>query len=495
MSKIDFKIHINHNAYYPGNIVEGVVELSIPKGESVAYNSIRLSLTGKERTRHHVKRRVDGDEVKAEDTERNLFFKEVIVLAGEMSEGGNPSVGRTVNEGLYRYPFAYKLPLDIPASVSKGFDKTDYAEILYQAKAVVIKPDTERHSEKEVKKLAARGLAPKPVRAFKAHRYFHVLRPMPLSQYDDKKTIVRETPFHLKSCGCCDAGNHIQFLEIDRSVVAIDRDNLQVVINLDNLGSKKAVSGLQLKLKQNFTFRCNDYTKSISEDTVSKETFKQPIPAGAKGVLSGICPIPINTIPSFKTFNMTCNYILSVKVLMDGCKDQEQNFPVTIVQSVDDTNTAPRIVYTQNSYHNLIGGGVKEGAYVPPTASTILGFNPVPTDVPRGTPTKAIGAVNEGNLALPSEFWQVVPKESKDRMPHVDGAPVKYETMVWTGGLQQKQLPVYPKSTDVKFKANTHTLPVSVPMQTHTQPSATAAATAPTTTATNNHEPSVFDQQ
>lgn len=493
MSNTSFKIHINHNAFYPGNIVEGVVELNIPKGESVAYNSIRLTLSGKERTRHHVKRHVDGNEVKAEDAERNLFFKEVIVLAGEMSEGGNPSVGRTVNEGLYRYPFAYKLPLDIPASVTKAFDKVDFAEILYQAKAVVIKPDTERLSDKEAKKLAQKGLVAKPVRAFKAHRYFHVLRPMPLSQYNDKKSIVSETPFHLKSCGCCDAGNHIQYLDIDRSVVAIDRDNLQVVINVDNLGSKKGVAGLQLKLRQNFTFRCNDHTKSVSEDTVSKETFKQPIAAGSKGVLSGICPIPMNTIPSFKTFNMTCSYTLSVKVIMDGCKDQEQHFPVTIVQSVDDTNTAPRIVYNQNSYHNLIGGSIKEGAYVPPTASTILGFNPVPTDVPRGTPTKAISAVNEGNLALPSEFWQNVPKESKDRIPHVDGAPVKYETLVWTGGLQQKQLPVYPKSTDVKFKISTPTMPISVPPSA-TRP-ATAAAPAPAPTTSSNNEPSVFDQQ
>ena len=405
------KVHVKNQVFHPTNLVEGVVEVQLKS--QISFNAIRVKFTGKERNRVPVERvNAEGKKYDAFDQERILFFKQVITVAGEMKTGGDSKKLYTAAPGTYFYPFVFELPANLPSSYSHKISGA-FAETLYYVKAYVDG--------------AQQGAAHLRLGGDKQH--LKVIRPMPLSQHNQGGApLLAERPYHLVYCCCCDSGNMLVRFHVQRTEVAADRDNLQIVCEIDNTVGQKPVQKFKAELFHTVTMRSLHHVKTQTK-RVSKLTLNPTFGPGDNGAIAGFIPVPRDMQPTSQGFNCYSTYRCHVELHVPRAGNPTFEFPVQISETSDPTNSVPPIVFSELGYNNFVKAQEVELAYVVPS-KPVHRANVIPDSTPSGA-HKCKSDFTVPVLGLPSPTWQEI-------FPQVDGKPVKpSEAFVWEAGCGQ----------------------------------------------------------
>jgi hypothetical protein len=427
--KVKINTNLRHSVLYPGNVLEGVVELRVDG--YIDFTAVRIKVTGKERV--HIRRERSGpnpDDPPVVENYREscVVYKQLVTLAGAMKTMPGGFSGQ-MPPGVYYYPFAIQLPTNIPPSFSKRVTD-DYAEILYYLKAYV-----------DI-----------PMGRDAVHRaHFTVVRPMPISQHAEMAPVNVDKVFDVTCCCCIDKGKVHAILHMDRTLIAIDRDNLTVCCDIDNSRGQEPVKSLEISLINNLTYKA-DYVTEKNRVVAGKHFLEREIPPGQKARIAGVIPLPRNIVPSLTTFNLQSDYKITIEMNIPWASDPMQEFNVILAQSVDETNYSPRVFWQENKYVRL-GKGQFTGPemYYQPPPQPVYQCVPIPLAPPPNVNMYSYN-ITVPPLGLPSVMWE------QQNMPMVQGqaAVVQPLGIQWQAGYTQTQCAntVPPTVEPIRFDMN-----------------------------------------
>lgn len=412
-SKVRVNTNLRHTVLYPGNVLEGVVELQV--SQPVPFTAVRIKATGKERV--YIRRQSPGvnpdDPPRIEEYRDScVVFKQLITVAGSMKSYPSGS-GGVLPPGQYYYPFAIQLPTNIPPSFSKPV-KDDFAEIVYYLKAYV-----------DI-----------PMGRDAVHRaHFTVVRPMPVSQHMQRAPVSVDRLFNVTFCCCIDKGKVNARMFMDRTLIAIDRDNLTICCDIDNSLGQEPVKSVEISLINNLTYKA-DWVVEKNRVVAGRHFLQKEIPPGQKSQIAGTIPLPRNIVPSLTTFNLESEYTISIELNIPWASDPIQTFNVTVAQSVDDSNFSPPMFWKENKYMRLRKGefSAPEMYYQPPPMP-VYQCVPIPLPPPPNVQMLSYN-ITIPPLGIPSAMWQ------QQNAPAVRGQAMQCEAMniQWSGGYAQVQL-------------------------------------------------------
>ena len=210
------EVSLKNHVFYPGNIIEGVVK--VENGSTIDFSAVRLKICAKERV-HIIERRRDKDGKTHREHHRatTVVYKQLITLAGNMKNQPS-SQKHQMPAGTFYYPFSWQLPNSLPPSFSKRVSD-DYAEIVYYVKAYVDNPAGRDAKNKDV---------------------FSVIAPMPISQWLHRGPADVSRSYNVTCCCCIDKGNVQARIFMDRTLISIDRDRLQIFAEVNNEGGGRS---------------------------------------------------------------------------------------------------------------------------------------------------------------------------------------------------------------------------------------------------------------
>jgi hypothetical protein len=409
--KVKVQTNLRNQVLYPGNIVEGFVEITA--SSPITFTAVRIKAVGKERVTI-TRTRSTGDPDRPTETETFrescVVYKQLVTLAGHMKTF--PQSGSfTMPQGTFYYPFSIQLPTNIPPSFSKQASN-DYAEIVYYLKAYV-----------DI-----------PMGRDAVHRsHFTVLRPMPATQWAQKAPFSIDRNFDVTCCCCIDKGKVHARLFMDRTLIAIDRDNLQVYCEIDNTQGKEPVQSVEISLVNSLKYKAS-YVTEQNRVVAGRQFLKQEIPPGQKNTISGVIPLPRNIVPSLNTFNIQSDYTINIELNIPMASDPCQVVNVIVAQSVDDTNFSPPYFWQENKYLRLNKGqlSMPETFYAPPPCP-VFQFHPVPIPPPMGAVVFQYN-FTPPPLGLPSQMW------AQQALPCVRGQQAEVSGQFqWQAGYGQAQ--------------------------------------------------------
>jgi hypothetical protein len=461
--KVKPQISLRYTTLYPGNILEGVVVLNV--SSPVEYTAVRVKLCGKERINiTQTETIVEGENrrtVKHNYRESSCVYKQLITVAGAMkTQGGgggffssNPTL--TMPAGQWNYPFAIQLPGNIPPSFSKKVSD-DFAEIVYFLKAYVDIP-----SGRDA-----------------VHRaHFAVIRPMPIAQHLQAAPFSAEKTFDVTCCFCVDKGKVSARMFMDRTLIAIDRDFLNVHFDLDNSKGEEPIESIEITLRQELKYTAQGRSER-STIVAGKNFIKKTIPGGQRDTIAGIIPINRNLVPSLMTTNILSQYSILAELNIPNATDPAQLINVIVAQTVDESNYSPPVFWNENKYVKIPKGQLSfpESYYVPPPRPA---YPPqmIPFSPPPNAPVYSyqFSTLPQG---LPSPMWQQQP-------PMVQGAPAMIQPLGanWSSGYDQRvmtdtRLPPPPLGALLP-ESHQGALHAPQPMQPYTEPPATYQQSPP----------------
>jgi hypothetical protein len=457
--RVGLQIRLRQQTFFPGNIVEGVVELAVHK--SLPYCGIRLKFVGKETVRlaKEVKQPIEYDamgraipstkEPKTISTHESFVYtKTLITLAGDLKRQADVEGALYKGEhkfdlppGRYSYPFAWQLPKNIPGSFSKTVG-LDVAEIVFYIKAYVARPGGDREVTKKV--------------------FINIVRAIPKSQWIPPSPFSVDKVFTVSVCCCVKQGSVACKLSLPRTLLAMERDNLELVVDFDCTLSKQDVLGVIFWLSQRLTYVVDNKQKSLDiarllaekekrrrsnrlgrvGDTVNPQLdddallteekemkalgvgkaqthvfevarrhMDHRVAAGQKGSVNCLMPLPRDMVDaSFASHNIKSEYILEVELLVPYAEDTVHSFPdvISVVQATDVSNTSKPCYFRDAKYSGLPKGGLDcpEVYYnLPPDSCGY--YNPVPFECSPVIPRYEY-ALQPCPVGLPGPLWQRV---------------------------------------------------------------------------------------
>lgn len=365
--KVGVSVHLKRDVYYPGNVVEGFVEINC--SGPITMVAVRVKATGKEKIivkrQKQVDMGVDDDGMPITETQTETLmescsvYKQLITLAGQTKMSRNRQ-SIEVPAGRYTYPFAFQLPVDIPPSFAKRAGD-DMADIAYHIKAYVDIPMG---------------------RDAQHRNYFTVVKPMPQSQWIARAPSTQDRQWDITFCCCIDKGRVQARMFMDRTHIAMDRDNLVVCADIDNTNGKEPVKSLEVKLMHKLVYTASWVTETnvINEGT---QFVNNEIAPGQKGRIAGVIQLPRGLIPSLTTFNVISEYWVDIELNIPMASDPKHRIPVIIAQAVDETNFTPPVTWGSNPYQRIMKGQCPEFYYQPPM-NPCYQLNPIPCQPPTG---------------------------------------------------------------------------------------------------------------
>lgn len=419
--KVKPQISLRYTALYPGNILEGTVILNV--GAPVEYTAVRIKLVGKERVVITKSERVPTPEGEPPRYEKRTYsesvcvYKQLMTVAGTMKSNdhggffGSSAPRLSMPPGQWSYPFALQLPTNIPPSFSKKVSD-DYAEIVYFVKAYV-----------DI-----------PMGRDAVHRaYFTVIRPMPISQHIQKAPVDTTKTFDVTCCCCIDKGKVTARMFMDRTLIAIDRDHINVFFAIDNSNGQEPVVAINITLRNTLRYVAQGRTESNSY-VAAANTITKRVEPGAKGDYCGVLLLNRQSVPSLFTTNIQSSYVISCELDIPNASDPCQSFNVIVSQTVDESNYSPIVFWNENKYMRLQKGQLStpEMYYAPPPQPVyppqMLPFAP--------PPSAPVFSYNFSTppLGLPPPTWQ------QQAVPMVQGAPAMIQPLGtnWSGGYSQR---------------------------------------------------------
>mmetsp|Transcript_60590 Transcript_60590/g.70223 ORF Transcript_60590/g.70223 Transcript_60590/m.70223 type:complete len:314 (-) Transcript_60590:230-1171(-) len=215
---------------------------------------------------------------------------------------------------------------------------------------------------------------------------------------------------------------------MDRTMIAIDRDNLTVCCDVDNTLGQEPVKSIEISLVNFLTYKA-DYITEKNRVVAGRHFLEKEIPPGQKAQIAGTIPLPRNIVPSLTTFNLQSDYVITIELNIPWASDPQQTFNVTVAQSVDESNYSPPILWKENKYVRLMKGqfSVPESYYQPPP-QPVYQCVPIPLPPPPNAAFLNYN-INIPALGLPSASWE-------QNQPMIHGQPVAVEPLgiQWSGG-------------------------------------------------------------
>lgn len=372
-NNVKVTVHLRHSALYPGNVIEGFVELVV--STPTPFRAIRVRACGKELV--HVERKIrerihtpPGEPQRYhERTEihnnRQAVYNQLTTLVGSMKTNPIGYDGQ-LPVGTFQYPFAFQLPKNIPPSFSKKITD-DYAEIVYYVKAYVDVPMG---------------------RDAMSRTFFNVIRPMPVSQH------VAAAPFNFANiydvtCCCCVSKGRVALrMYMNRTIIALDRDVLQIFCDVDNSQGEEPVEALHIELTNTISYSAGGMTETHRQSAGSQTLRSQVIAAGGVGQITGSVPLNREALTSIRTMNVTSKYLLTATIEIPWATDPVQNINVIVGQSVDDSNWSDPIRFDEAPVNPLRPHthSAPETFYQPPP-QPVYHYNPPQVPVPQYQPT------------------------------------------------------------------------------------------------------------
>ena len=317
---VALSVQLRHGVLFPGNVVEGVVFVTVT-GQGIAdYQALRVKIVGKEKVCI-----VEGDDDLQNDYfASNVLFKHLITLNGNAKSNSNP-ISQPLPPGQYHYPFAFQLPYDLPASFHRRRMLEDTIDVEYAAKAYI-----QAASEK---------------RYVRHKAWFTVVRPSPQRQWSKKIPTDKLSSWQLTMCGCIAKGVVKADLSIEQSFLAMDRDAIVVTAIVDNSQGKEPVKSMTVSLGHHLSYHTEekkdrDFTKEMTR------VAKNEIAAGQRGRIETRLPLRADLIPSFCLSLMKSEYVVEIEFDIPWATDPSQQLPILLVQTVDEKNIVPSIGFT-----------------------------------------------------------------------------------------------------------------------------------------------------
>jgi hypothetical protein len=357
-------VHLRHTALYPGNVIEGFVEIVVTA--PTPFRAIRVRACGKELV--HVERKIrerietpPGEPQRyRERTEirenRQAVYNQLTTLAGSMKTMPI-NYQALLPPGTFHYPFAFQLPKNIPPSFSKKITD-DYGEIIYYVKAYVDVPNG---------------------RDAMSRTFFNVIRPMPLHQHAAAAPFNFQHTYDITCCCCCSKGQVSLRMHMNRTIIALDRDVLEVVCDVDNTKGEEPVESLHMELSNMISYKAGEFTESHRLSAGSQTLRSQVIAAGAIGQIFGTVPLNRAALASLSTMNLTSKYLLTATVQIPWADDPVQAINVIVGQTVDESNWSDVISFEQAAMRPLPKHfHTAPEIYYQPPPQPVYTFNPAP---------------------------------------------------------------------------------------------------------------------
>jgi hypothetical protein len=325
---------------------------------------------------------------------------------------------------VYTYPFQFQLPVNLPPSfASRSSD--DRADMQYYVKAYVDIP----HGRDAVNK-----------------QHFTVLSAMPQQQWVHRAPAQVDRYWDVTCCCCVGKGKCAARLFMDRTVIAIDRDQLFITADIDNSGCEEPVESLEITLTSTIEYSARG-VRDRNVQRVGQTFLKNKVEAGAKGRIQGVVPVNRNACPTVSTRNCTVSYVVSIELNIPMASDPQHSFPVVLTHCVDETNFLPP-VSVNGQAQGMWGGGyqAQEFFYQPPP-TPCYAYNPLPLP----PPPQAM-------------MWQAPPPAFQMLPPVGFGGPTAY------GHVAQAQPPPPQQMGQVHWQAGCQSTQMSVHVVDTTQP-------------------------
>jgi len=124
------EVHLEHEVYYPGNVVRGEATIKVDKATPCI--AARITCRGLERA---VVVKCGTDATQKSMYEDTVFYQETLTLFGHPTK--DPDITPVeIPPGVYTYPFAFRLPMQLPESFhaadwSQGGGEVQYHVITY----------------------------------------------------------------------------------------------------------------------------------------------------------------------------------------------------------------------------------------------------------------------------------------------------------------------------------------------------------------------------
>lgn len=411
--KVKVHVFLKYQVLFPGNVVEGFVQ--IENSGHVDFVAIRVKACGKDKT--YLKRNEgmddDGNSIVRTYTQSSVVYKQLVTLAGQMKCTGSRQ-SQQLPPGTYTYPFQFQLPTTIPPSFAKRCGDGDMADIMYYVKAYVDIP-------------MGRDAAVK--------QHFTVLNAMPAQQWVHRNPVTVDRQWHVTLCCCIDKGNVNGRLFMDRTVIAINRDNLLICADIDNSAGQEPVESLEISLINNLIYRAQG-VEERNRVVAGRNFINQGVAAGQRGRIQGVIPIPRDIVPTVTSFNVTSTYLVQIELNIPMASDPSHQFPVILTHAVDDTNFLPPVTFEQCQYRPWNRNEPHEFYYQPPP-QPVYAYQPAPCPPPPGVnmwapPPPAFGIMPaQQGWSAPTAYQQNAPPP-----------PMPLGQIQWNSGAPMSEMPM-----------------------------------------------------
>ena len=368
--KCDVKVHLTQKVFFPGNVVSGFVDVKVKS--AITFVGIRVKVTAKERVVITRRERRGKHTHTRRYAASSSLWKQLLTLAGQLKNSKNRTE-QTLPPGNYVFPFQFQIPMGVPPSFVRN-TSDDRASLTYCIKAYIDIP---------------RG------KDAKFREYFTVLSPIPAAQWIERGPVSVDRTWRVTCC-CFDKGVVSARIYMDRSLFAIDRDSCTIYADIDNSQGKEPVNSLEVSLNNHVEYRAQGRIER-NVVRVGHNVIQQVIPAGGRGVIQGIVPVPRSAVPTVATMNCTSSYVMSIELNIPNASDPAHSFPVMLSHCVDETNTMPPVSITHMRCAVIPAGAVTPEFYYAlpphPVCQPVLPPLPPPPMAPMmvyGAPTFGI---------------------------------------------------------------------------------------------------------
>jgi hypothetical protein len=345
----DQKIDLHTPAVYAGMLVRGV--FSFATTSTVSSRAVRIKLAGRERT-HVAQSSGSGKNRRTHHYYgTTILHKELFTISGDCKQIPNNQTSE-LPAGDYAFPFEFYLPYGLPSS-GRATTGPNYAVVEYQLKAYI---DIPFGPDSKVK-------VP-----------LQVLATMPISQYVTRAVGGIPEPLNVPvSCCCCVSKGSVKFsAQADKNIISLDRpDPVSVTVTIDNSRGEEPINAIVVSFENRSAFSASGYSR-VAITRIS--TVRQPVTIAKGATQSVTVTVPIGpgqqkhdvftTLhPSMVGKLIQSHWIVATELDIPYASDPVITFPIVVTPRVDDSNQAPPLDWSRNTYPDL----GKEYAYaVPP---------------------------------------------------------------------------------------------------------------------------------
>ncbi len=300
---------VQRTTFFPGNVIQGALQVKVDK--QIDFVAIRVYVVGA-----LFQKWVTGSG-KTRRTHRltTIISKLSITVAGQPENGNRNS--QPLPAGNYTYPFATMLPPNSLPSFAVG-SGSRVNQLHYYVEGMI---DIPYGFDKT-------NVAP-----------FVVLLPIPHGMWHRETSITKPNSFAVSCCCCISKGSVSIRTSMSKTVVALDRDSVNIVVDIDNSKGEEPVDAVVVNLL------CTATVKFGHQMSVTSRQFTNRIPCkvapGQSQTVQGVLQLGGLAPASFASPIADCEYIAQVELDIPWATDPSEKIPVFVAHSVDTSNVMP----------------------------------------------------------------------------------------------------------------------------------------------------------